>query len=88
MTVDLILEEVQYFEAELHYIPIHTQHVPLYIKDLTRVLIRGATIRQKVYCDILRYGKPVLQYILQYTWYLYFCLLLPLVQYYNTIQGS
>ena len=49
---------------------------------------RGATIRQKAYCDILRYGKPILQYILRYTWYLYFCLLLPLVQYYNIIQGS
>ena len=28
---------------------------------------RGATIRQKAYCDILRYGQPVLQYILRYT---------------------
>ena len=49
---------------------------------------RGAMIRLKAYCHILRYGKPVLQYILRYTWYLYFCLLLPLVQYYNIIQGS
>ena len=45
---------------------------------------RGAMICQKAYCNILRYGKPVLRY----TWYLYFCLLLPLVQYYNIFQGS
>ena len=42
--------------------------------------IRGATM----YMYIMRYGKP----ILRYTWYLYFCLLLPLVQNYNIIQGS
>ena len=45
--------------------------------------IRGATILQKAYCDILRYGKPVLRYILRYTCFLYFCLLLPLVQHYT-----
>ena len=45
---------------------------------------RDATIVQKAYCISLRYGKPVLRY----TWYLYFCLLLPLVQYYNVMQGS
>ena len=38
--------------------------------------------------SVLRYGKPVLRYVLRYTWYLYFCLLLPLVQYYNIIQSS
>ena len=37
---------------------------------------RGATIRQKAYCDILRYRKPVLRYILRYILYLYFSLLL------------
>ena len=52
------------------------------------LIIRGAAIPQKAYCDILRYGKPVLWYILPYIWYLYFCLLLPLVLYYNIIKGS
>ena len=52
------------------------------------ILSRGATIRQKVYCDILQYGKPVLRYILRYTWYLYFCLSLALVQNCSIIQGS
>ena len=47
------------------------------IRQFDTLESRGATIRQKAYCDILRYGKPVLQYILRYTWYLYFCLLLP-----------
>ena len=28
--------------------------------------IRGATIRQKAYCNILQYGKPILQYVLEY----------------------
>ena len=40
------------------------------------VVVRGATIRQKAYCDILQYRKPVLRYILRYTSYLYFSLLL------------
>ena len=40
------------------------------------VYIRGATIRQKAYWDILRYIKPVLQFILRYILYLYFSLLL------------
>ena len=41
---------------------------------LSTTINRGAMIHQKAYCDILRYGKPVLRYILRYTWYLYFCL--------------
>ena len=37
------------------------------VKVLERIVDgRGATIRQKAYCNILQYGKPVLQYILQY----------------------
>ena len=49
------------------------------------IFARGATIRQQriaIYCDM---ENPHCD---TYTWYLYFCLLLPLVQYYNTIQGS
>ena len=61
--------------------------IQLELTDINIKGTRGATIRQKAYCDILRYGKPVLRYILRYTWYLHFCLLLPLVQYYYIIQG-
>ena len=49
---------------------------------------RGAAIPQKVYCNILWYGKPVLRYILRNTWYLYSCQLLPLVQYLRNTSAT
>ena len=51
-----ILERTSGFE------PLSETTAPRYLKLVTR----GATIRQKVYCNILQYSKPVLQYVLQY----------------------